>query len=105
MFPTISLVAQDATATWFEIGLLGVSSIILFYFRKKLRTALLLPLIYVPLTAAVHFRLAYGTSSPPFIASILVLMVASGAAMVTDAFWRARSDDLADLNYMSNFRD
>ena len=97
--------APSAVATGCGIVALGLVSVWLFQRRRKLRTAFLLPIIYIPVFAAAHFRAQSGVDAPEFTIAMLLFIVLCIIAALTDAFWSPYEDDLKGLEYEQRVRD
>ncbi len=105
MLPAINLLSQSMVGTWLGAAVLLSASIWLFRHRRRLRASFVLPLCYVALLAGLRVRVTEGIDAAGFTASIIGFVGFCVAGLITEAFWNARADDLADLEHLSRFKD
>jgi hypothetical protein len=105
MLPAIDLLSQSMVGTGLQAVVLVSASIWLFRHRRKLRASFVFPLCYVALLAGFRVRVTEGIDAAGFTASIIGFVVLCVAGLITEAFWNARADDLADMEYLSRFKD
>ena len=91
--------------TWLGAVVLICASIWLFRRRHKMRASFILPLCYVALLAGFRFRVAEGIDGTGFTASMVGFVVLCVAGLITEAFWNARGDDLADMEHLSRYKE
>jgi len=77
----------------------------LFRWRRKLRAAFFLPLIYIAGLAAMRFGVEGGIDATRFNVAIVAFVLMSIAALLVDAFWTPHADDLAEMEHLSRFRE
>jgi hypothetical protein len=103
--PITGTTARSGALTWLAVGALCVIAIWLFRLRRKFRTFFLVPLCWVPFVTGIYFRDHHGDNSSGFLVSITLLFVLFAGGMLLDAFWSPYADDLADQEWLEQFKE
>ena len=105
MVPTADFFAPSFLLTWLAVAALCVLSVWLFLHRQKLRTLFLIPLCYAPFFSGSFFREHGGYESSGFTISIVLFFLLAIGGLLLDAFWSPYADDIADQEWLSQFKE
>lgn len=105
MVPLLDAVSQNLVLTWLAALGLAAATVTLFFWRRKLRAAFFLPLIYIAALAAMRFRVEGGLDSTGFTIATVAFILLCIAGLLTDAFWSPYADDIAEMEHLSQFRE
>jgi hypothetical protein len=105
MMSLLDALSQNLVLTWLGVVVLGVATVMLFQWCKRLRTAFFLPVIYIAALAAMRFRVVGGIDSTGFSLAIGAFILLCIAGLLADAFWSPYQDDIAEMEYRSKFKD
>jgi len=105
MVPLLDALSQNLVLTWMGALVLVAATVILFRWRRALRAAFFLPLIYVAWLAAMRFRIEGGIDATGFNIAIVAFILMGIAGLLVNAFWRPYADDLAEMEHLSQFRE
>ena len=105
MVPLLDILSENLVATWLGVFVLCVSAVMLFRWRKRLRAAFFLPLVYVVLLGSMRLRVEGGIESAGFSFAVVALVLMCVLGLLADAFWNPYSDDLAEVEHLSQFKE
>jgi hypothetical protein len=105
MLPLLNALSRSLILTWFGIVALGVATVLLFRWRRKLRASFFLPLAYLAGLSAFRLRFESGIDSIGFTVAICAFLLLCVTGLVVDAFWSPYEDDLAEMKYLANFKE
>lgn len=105
MTPLVDALSGDRLLTWMGVAGLAGATVLLFRWRRKLRAAFFLPLIYIAALAAMRFRVEGGINSTAFATASSSFAFLCVAGLIAEAFWSPYADDLAEMEHLSQFRE
>jgi hypothetical protein len=105
MVPITNSLSRSSILTWLGVASLCAAAIWLFLLRRKLRTLFLVPLCWAPFVSGIYFRDHNGYDSPGFVVSIALFFLLFAGGSLVDAFWSPYADDLADQEWLSQFKE
>lgn len=105
MVPLLDVLSQSLVLTWVGVAVLSVAAVLLFRWRRRFRTAFVLPLIYIALLAAIRSREQGGVDSTGFSVAVGAFVVLCVAGLLADAFWSPYRDDLAEMEHLAEFKE
>jgi hypothetical protein len=103
--PLLDALSQSLVLTWLGVAVLGGATVLLFQWRRRFRTAFVLPLIYIALLAAIWSREQGGIDSTGISIAVGAFIVLCAAGLLADAFWSPYTDDLAEMEHPSQFKE
>ena len=97
MMPLLDALSHNLFLTWFGVLILVATTAMAFRWRKKLRAAFFLPLIYIAGLAAMRFRVEGGLDSTGLSIASVAFVLLCIAGLLVDVFWSPYADDLAEM--------
>jgi lysylphosphatidylglycerol synthetase-like protein (DUF2156 family) len=105
MVPLLSALSQDLMLTWLGVLVLCAMAVMLFRWRRRLRAAFFLPLIYIALLGAMRFQVEGGIDSTRFNFAIVAFILMCMSGLLVNSFWSPYADDLDEMEHMSQSKE
>ena len=105
MVPITNALIRSSILTWLGVAVLILVALGLFLLRRKLRTLFLVPLCWAPFVTGIYFRDHGGSDTPGFIVSIAFFVLLFVGGLLVETFWSPYADDLADQEWLSQFKE